>query len=151
MAPSHYLNQCWNIVHWILRNTLQWNFNSNSIIFILKNMPSANWQPFCLSLCVKEKEIHDHLYCINEANWLCYISKCLDLEQNISQSSVNTHITNVFGGVPLNVRPSFQVYIFPGIPIIKIRRRETVIFIIWIPVLARRHHHIEMGPWGPSH
>ena len=24
----HYLNQCWDIVDWILRNKLQWNFNS---------------------------------------------------------------------------------------------------------------------------
>ena len=25
-APSHYLNQCWVIVNWTLRNTLLWNF-----------------------------------------------------------------------------------------------------------------------------
>ena len=30
LAPSHYLNQCWNIVNWTLRNKLQWNFNRNS-------------------------------------------------------------------------------------------------------------------------
>ena len=34
-APSHYLNQCWNIVNWTFRkNRLQWNFNRNSSIFI---------------------------------------------------------------------------------------------------------------------
>ena len=33
-APSHYLNQCWNIVNWTLRNKLQWTFNRNSNIFI---------------------------------------------------------------------------------------------------------------------
>ena len=33
-APSHYLNQCWNIVNWTFRNKLQWNFNRNSNIFI---------------------------------------------------------------------------------------------------------------------
>ena len=33
-APSHYLNQCWNIVNWTLGNKLQWNFNRNSNIFI---------------------------------------------------------------------------------------------------------------------
>ena len=37
-APSHYLNQCWDIVHWTLRNQLQWIFNRNSNIFIDKNM-----------------------------------------------------------------------------------------------------------------
>ena len=36
-APSHYLNQCWNIVNWALRNKLQWNSNLNSNIFIHKN------------------------------------------------------------------------------------------------------------------
>ena len=36
-APSHYLNQCWNIVHWTLRNKLQWNLNRNSYIFIHEN------------------------------------------------------------------------------------------------------------------
>ena len=35
--PSHYLNQCWNIVNWTLRNKLQWNFNPNSYIFIQLN------------------------------------------------------------------------------------------------------------------
>ena len=35
--PSHYLNQCWNIVNWTLGNKLQWNFNQNSNIFIQEN------------------------------------------------------------------------------------------------------------------
>ena len=33
-----YLNQCWNIVNWTLRNKLQWNFNRNSYIFIQENV-----------------------------------------------------------------------------------------------------------------
>ena len=33
-APCHYLNQCWDIINWTLRNKLQWNFNRNSNIFI---------------------------------------------------------------------------------------------------------------------
>ena len=37
MAPSHYLNQWWNIVIWTLRNKLQWNVNSNSNICIEEN------------------------------------------------------------------------------------------------------------------
>ena len=36
-APRHYLNQCWNIVNWTLRNKLQWNINWNSYIFIQEN------------------------------------------------------------------------------------------------------------------
>ena len=29
MAPSHYLNQCWIIVYWTLRNKLKWNLYQN--------------------------------------------------------------------------------------------------------------------------
>ena len=36
-ASSHYLNQCWNIINWTLRNKLQGNFNRNSCIFIQEN------------------------------------------------------------------------------------------------------------------
>ena len=36
-APSHYLNQCWIIVNWTLRNKLQWNLNQNSNILIQEN------------------------------------------------------------------------------------------------------------------
>ena len=36
-APSHYLNQCCNIVNWNLRNKLQWNLNRNSNTFIQEN------------------------------------------------------------------------------------------------------------------
>ena len=37
-APSHYLNQCWVIVSWTLRNKLQWNFNRNTKLFIYENV-----------------------------------------------------------------------------------------------------------------
>ena len=30
-APSHYLNQCWIIVIWTLRNKLKWHFNQNIV------------------------------------------------------------------------------------------------------------------------
>ena len=32
-----YLNQCWNIVNWTLRNKVQWNLNQKSYIFIKEN------------------------------------------------------------------------------------------------------------------
>ena len=54
-APSHYLNQCWDIIDWILRNKLQWNFNQNSYIFIQENafkLSSGKCRPFCLGLNV---------------------------------------------------------------------------------------------------
>ena len=36
-APSHYLNQCWNIVNSNLRYKLQWNHKQNSFIFTQEN------------------------------------------------------------------------------------------------------------------
>ena len=36
-APSHYLNQCWVIVNWTLRNKLQLNIDQNTKLFIHKN------------------------------------------------------------------------------------------------------------------
>ena len=36
-APSHYLNQCWLIVNWTLRNKLQWNLNQITKLFIHEN------------------------------------------------------------------------------------------------------------------
>ena len=36
-APSHYLNQCWNIVNCTLRKKNQWNLNKNYFTFIQEN------------------------------------------------------------------------------------------------------------------
>ena len=36
-APSQYLNWCWIIVNWTLRNKLQWQFNQNTKLFIHEN------------------------------------------------------------------------------------------------------------------
>ena len=36
-APGHYLNQCWVIINWTLRNKLQWNFDQNAKVFIYEN------------------------------------------------------------------------------------------------------------------
>ena len=37
LLPSLYLNQCWVIVNWTLRNKFQWNFNQNTKLFIHEN------------------------------------------------------------------------------------------------------------------
>ena len=69
-APSHYLNQCWVIVNWTLRNKLQRNF-SKKITFSFKKahlkMSSAKWRLFCpgedefknyiISLCIKLERV----------------------------------------------------------------------------------------------
>ena len=36
-APSHYLNQCWDIINWAIGNKLQWNFDQNTKRFIHEN------------------------------------------------------------------------------------------------------------------
>ena len=35
LEPSRYLNQCWNIVNWAIRNKFQWNLNLHSNILIM--------------------------------------------------------------------------------------------------------------------
>ena len=37
MAPSYYLNQCWNFIDSNPRNKLQWNLQRNSYVFIPEN------------------------------------------------------------------------------------------------------------------
>ena len=45
LSPSHYLNQCQDIVYRTLTNILQWNFNRNSYIFIQENAyENAIWK-----------------------------------------------------------------------------------------------------------
>ena len=52
-VPSHYLNQCWNIVNSALRNKNQWNVYRNSKVFIEENaFENAKWWPFCPGLNV---------------------------------------------------------------------------------------------------
>ena len=64
-APSHYLNQCWNIVNWTLRNKFQWNFNRSSNIFIQENeledlvceMASTKSRPQCVKFHVVTADV----------------------------------------------------------------------------------------------
>ena len=46
-VPSHYLNQCWVIVNWTLRNKLQWNFDQNTFMKMYLKILSAKRHPFC--------------------------------------------------------------------------------------------------------
>ena len=59
-APSHYLNQWWIIVNGTIRNKLQWNFDQNTNLSIMKmhlKIPSARWRPFCSGGSVKRRHI----------------------------------------------------------------------------------------------
>ena len=56
-APSHYLNQYWNIVNLTLRNKLQWNVNWNSYFFIQRNA--------CENVVCKKAAILSWPQCVN--------------------------------------------------------------------------------------
>ena len=59
LAPSHYQNQCWDIVNWNLRNKFQWNHKQNSNIFIQENaFENVVWKMTAMlswPQCVKHK------------------------------------------------------------------------------------------------
>ena len=44
LSPNHYLEQCWLIFNWSLRNKHQWNFDQNSNIFIEANPFQNVWK-----------------------------------------------------------------------------------------------------------
>ena len=62
-APSHYLNQCWNIVNWTLGNKLRENFNRNSNIFIQENA-FENVVCEMASICLGLNELTPLLKCL---------------------------------------------------------------------------------------
>ena len=73
-APSHYLNQCWNIVNWTLKNKFQWNLNRNSYNFIQENASeNVVWKMAAIlsrPQCVKNSDtvdsiIANHLSALN--------------------------------------------------------------------------------------
>ena len=74
-APSHYLNQCWNIVNWILGNKLQWNFNRNSNIFIqenaLENVVCEMASILSRPQCVKERWFDTHIRDGDDTRHVC--------------------------------------------------------------------------------
>ena len=53
LMPSHYLNDCWVIVNWTLRNNLQWNFDQNTKLSIHEN---ASENIVCEMAAVLSKE-----------------------------------------------------------------------------------------------
>ena len=72
-APSHYLNQCWNIVNWTLRNKLQWNLNRNKYIFIQQNaFENVVWK--LLAILSRPQCVHVLAPCMNQpSQWINWI------------------------------------------------------------------------------
>ena len=71
---DYYLNQCCNIVDWILGNKLKWNFNQNTTIFIYEDA-FEKWRPFCLGLNV----LFTHVFrgCFTGIGAIIWIPQCL--------------------------------------------------------------------------
>ena len=67
-APSHYLNQCWNIVDSSIRNKLQWNLKQNSYIFIEENVIWEMAAILSRPQCVKHIDVETKLP--NENVWI---------------------------------------------------------------------------------
>ena len=76
--PSHYLNQCWNIVNWTLRNQLQWHFNKNSHIFIQENA-------FKIVVC-EMAAILSQSQCINTKQWGFMMHNCLGFISSLAEN-----------------------------------------------------------------
>ena len=80
-APSHYLNQYWDIVNWTLRNKLQWNFNRNSYIFIQENaFQNVVWKMAAIlsrPQCVKTELHVKGLWFVGFGNTWLYINACI--------------------------------------------------------------------------
>ena len=74
MSASHYLNQCWVIVNWTLRNKLQWNLNRNSNIFIQENaLESVVWET---------ADILSRPQCVNQS---------ISIRQRLPIESISSH------------------------------------------------------------
>ena len=95
---SHYLNQCWDIVNWVLRNKLQWNLNRNLYIFFEENaFENVVW---------KMAAILSGLQCVKNGPWgdLVYIQAMFSLGRShdvmTSWHESAFHTTAVTGGFP---------------------------------------------------
>ena len=77
-APSHYLNQCWNVVNWTIGNKLQLNLRRKSYIFIQENaFENAVW---------KLAAILSRPQCVN-THWRSLDSYCSTVHYSINPSS----------------------------------------------------------------
>ena len=74
-APSHNLNECWNIVNWTIGNKPQWNLKRNSYIFTEENaLENVVW---------KMVAILSRPQCVDTINVLRFRIGCNQLEYMI--------------------------------------------------------------------
>ena len=109
--PSHYLNQCWSIVNWTLKNKLYWIFNRNHNIYIqetaFKNavceMVAILSRPQCVNItfCGTQMATDDTVYSIlsqSNIHWFYCATQGTQSWQPISKlqnkgGEVSTHTT----------------------------------------------------------
>ena len=96
--PSHYLNQCWSIVNWTLRNKLQWNLNWNSYIFIQE---TASENAVCKIAAI--------------LSWPQYVQECsLMADNSLIPIPAQTSFSQNLGQTESGVTWSFPVLIYYG-------------------------------------
>ena len=135
-APSHYLNQCWDIVNWTLRKNFQWNFNRHSCIFIqeiaLKNVVCELASILLRPQCVNQpwNRVSD----IMERHWIPYVlcnhsrTTYLDLCFIINISWFKTSQVDMKRTFHKNILHPFKIfYIFtwPSDPVTENKTKHT--------------------------
>ena len=91
-APSHYLNQCWNIVNWTLGNKVQWKCDRNSYIFIQENaLENVVWEM---------ASILSRPQCLKVMAWLLFSTKLNTAYCLGSSEAVLYKIYRIMHGLP---------------------------------------------------
>ena len=91
-APSHYLNQCWKIVNWNLRNREQTSVKSLTKIhtFSFKKMhlkiSSVKWRPFCLGLLKHPPACCQECGSLACQSWLRATPQCVVASHQFSET-----------------------------------------------------------------
>ena len=130
-APSHYLNQCYTVVNWTLRNKLQWNLNPNSDTFIDENalervvceITSILSRPQCVKCrcdgCGCPGKIytpsHQEPWCRLDGN---YLRNCID---GLVQDCCNS-IANALGLLQSSTEPQISHFVIHKKPWRGVRR-----------------------------
>ena len=74
-TTSHYLNQCWVIINWILRNKLHWNVNQNSRLFLPKiALENIVWG--MAAILSRGRWVNECIFLICTAWFLCFEAPC---------------------------------------------------------------------------
>ena len=93
MAPSHYLNQHWNIVNLNLRNKLQWKFHRNSNIFIEENA-LENVVCKMASILSQTQSVDNKMTTVSLMKYIFLCVKCCNFDLNFTEHSPRGPVNN---------------------------------------------------------